>query len=210
MSTPPQATTPWPGSATRVQALPISVPMYQPSGPSAFSGIEPAGLTASGGPHPFGPTMPPAPRWHSPYPFAPPIPPAWQGAARPSVGPLRALELFFRNGLTFSGRASRSEFWWPTLFCILAMATGTVAAAALPGPDVGAITGLLTVLFGLVLLVPAIALTVRRLHDTNLSGGLFCLYFITYVGWIPVWILCAMPSNPAGIRYDGPGTQPVG
>lgn len=209
MSTPPQAT-PRPGTATRVQALPISVPMYQPSGPSAFPGIEPTGLAASDGPHPVGPTVPPAPQWHSPYPVARPIPPAWQGVARPSVGPLRAVELFFRNGLTFSGRASRSEFWWPTLFCILAMAAGFFAAAVLPGPDVGAITGLLTVLLGLVLLVPTVSLTVRRLHDTNLSGALFCLYFITYVGWLPVWILCAMPSDPRGVQYDAPGTQPAG
>ena len=86
-------------------------------------------------------------------------------------------EKYFR----FSGRAARSEFWWFTLFMWLVM---LVAGAALGGLFFGVasnsfgngvgIVGWLLIIIGAVVFValqlPAIAVTVRRFHDKNLSG----------------------------------------
>lgn len=120
---------------------------------------------------------------------------------RPSVGPLRAMRLFFVNGFKMSGRASRTEFWWATLITLVALFAGLVTTAWVP--DQGQwIPATVTALMALVFLVPAIAVTVRRLHDSNFSGALFCLHFITYVGWIPVFILCAMPTHTQLTHYD--------
>lgn len=68
-----------------------------------------------------------------------------------------AIQSGFRNYVNFKGRASRSEFWWWTLFSL-------VVQAATSGSDL--ISGVVS----LGLLVPGLAVHVRRLHDTNRSG----------------------------------------
>lgn len=100
----------------------------------------------------------------------------------------------------FSGRSSRSEFWWYWLFLMIAYAVlwigvfaaiGIGAAAATtanqsPLALVGAlgILGIFILLFWLVLFVPSLAVQVRRLHDTNRSGwwiGAFWLLYLVYM-----------------------------
>jgi len=66
----------------------------------------------------------------------------------------------------------------------------------------------LMALFGLVTVVPSIALGVRRLHDTNQSGWLHLVTFIPYVGSIILIVLLAQSSNPAGARFDD-AAQPL-
>ncbi|TIX87241.1 DUF805 domain-containing protein [Rhizobium sp. P44RR-XXIV] len=98
---------------------------------------------------------------------------------------------------TFSGRASRSEFWWFQLFySLVLMVFGFVAGIAIAasfdrqsGPSalviaIGVIGGLLA----LAVLLPQISLMVRRFHDRNISGwwylALAILGFIPYLGII--------------------------
>ena len=54
----------------------------------------------------------------------------------------------------------------------------------------------------LAILVPFLAISWRRLHDTNRSGGYYFLAFIPFVGPIILIVLLALPSNPAGARFD--------
>ncbi len=54
----------------------------------------------------------------------------------------------------------------------------------------------------LAILVPFLAITWRRLHDTNRSGGLYFLALIPFVGPVILLVLLALPSNPAGARFD--------
>ena len=73
---------------------------------------------------------------------------------------------------TFDGTAGRSEFWWFFLFQFL---LGAVA---------GVISPKLNMVVTLVLLLPAIAVGCRRLHDTDRTGWLQLLWFIPIIGWI--------------------------
>jgi uncharacterized membrane protein YhaH (DUF805 family) len=98
---------------------------------------------------------------------------------------------------TFSGRASRSEFWWFQLFySLVLMIPGFLVGIAIgasfnrqagPSPLVIAI-GVIGGLFMLAMLLPQIALMVRRFHDRNISGwwylALAILGFIPYLGFI--------------------------
>ena len=85
----------------------------------------------------------------------------------PGCPPIQAVERFFRNYATFSGRASRSEFWWPTLMMgIVETVLGALAAAS----DIG-LVGTMQGVLSLALLVPSLAVSVRRLHDINLNGA---------------------------------------
>ncbi|MCT1722084.1 DUF805 domain-containing protein [Kocuria marina] len=128
-----------------------------------------------------------------------------------SVGPLRAIGNFLRKGTTFSGRASRSEYWWIALYSFLFSVAYNFAQdrGYLDWPDVdgGAsvalmLLALVTLLVSVLLFIFAIALSVRRLHDINASGLWFMLFLIPGLGTLALLILAALPPNPRGVRFD--------
>ena len=83
-----------------------------------------------------------------------------------------SISICFTKYADFTGRASRSEFWWWTLFVILAsIATGLIS-------------DMVSALFSLATLLPGLAVGARRLHDTDRSGWLQLLWFIPIIGWI--------------------------
>jgi len=84
----------------------------------------------------------------------------------------------FSKYADFNGRASRSEFWWWSLFILLAS-----IATSIIGETVSA-------LFSLGTFLPALAVGARRLHDTDRSGWLQLLWIIPVIGWILliVWL----------------------
>ena len=147
----------------------------------------------------------------------PPLDQPLYGATLP-----QAVSRFFRKYATFSGRASRSEYWWVYLFIILVAivggigvgvlgnATQTATDAAARQPGAGAlIFGVPLIVFSLAIIVPAIALHVRRLHDVNLPGPLYLITLVPYLGGFVLLILAILPSNPAGARFDI-GAAPAG
>ena len=121
-----------------------------------------------------------------------------------------AIRRGFAKYARFDGRASRSEYWWWTLATVLVFGLlgGTVGAsteAAAGSDSPPAIVALLTIVLVLALLaviVPSVAVTVRRLHDADLSGWLYLLTFVPYVGGLVLLVLTALPSKPAGARFD--------
>lgn len=102
---------------------------------------------------------------------------------------------------TFSGRASRSEFWWFQLFVILFWTgLGLLFAVPLSLAAAGGFGSFLAMVFGLVavvavfgLVIPSIALTVRRFHDHNASGWWVLLFYVAgvipYVGFLSSLVL---------------------
>jgi uncharacterized membrane protein YhaH (DUF805 family) len=147
----------------------------------------------------------------------PPLDQPLHGASLP-----QAVSRFFRKYATFSGRASRSEYWWVYLFIILVSlvgaiglgvlgnATQTPADRAAGQPGAGSlIFGVPLIIFWLAIIVPAIALHVRRLHDVNFSGLLYLITFVPYLGSLVLLIFALLPSNPAGARFDA-GAAPAG
>ena len=127
----------------------------------------------------------------------------------------QAVTRFFSKYATFSGRASRSEFWWFYLAYVVVGAAIYIPlnVAGITSVSVTAdnqlvygsgywIVGTISLIVTLALLVPFLAITWRRLHDTNRSGGFYFLAFIPLVGPIIVIVLLALPSNPAGARFD--------
>jgi uncharacterized membrane protein YhaH (DUF805 family) len=98
---------------------------------------------------------------------------------------------------TFSGRASRSEYWWFYLFTLL-MQWGSL----LVDPS-GQLGGLVAIFF----LLPNWAAAVRRLHDTGRSGW-WLLIGLTIIGMIPLLVWSLMPSHDEANSYDGDIRQP--
>ena len=102
----------------------------------------------------------------------------------------QAIATCMTNYATFSGRASRSEFWWFYLFVVLMSWGATlVAAAAFPADPAAsdALSGLVNLMF----LLPVLAAGARRLHDIGRSGWWQLLY-LTGIGVILLivwWVL---------------------
>lgn len=127
----------------------------------------------------------------------------------------QAIARLFRKYATFSGRASRSEYWWVALVNILvfvvfgglSLALGT--ATGEPGPSGGVYMGpgaavgiVIMSIWFVATFIPGIAVTVRRLHDANFSGWLILLNLVPWIGSLIVLIFTILPSNHLGARFD--------
>ncbi|MBT1162105.1 DUF805 domain-containing protein [Bifidobacterium sp. SO1] len=101
-----------------------------------------------------------------------------------------AISRFFTGYVQFKGRASRSEFWYAYLFVTLISLT----TCWIP---------FISVLWQLAILVPTISISVRRLHDANMSGIWYAAYYgVGLVAMIPTMIgLFGFVGNM--ISYDG-------
>ncbi|WP_150951640.1 DUF805 domain-containing protein [Microbacterium testaceum] len=126
-----------------------------------------------------------------------------------------AVQRFFKKYATFSGRASRSEFWWWILanavisfvLSMLALITGGgggVDAAGNPVPPsgLGMVFFIVLLLWGLATIVPHLALLARRLHDSNRSGFWMFIAFVPLVGGIILLVFELLPADPRGARFD--------
>lgn len=115
-----------------------------------------------------------------------------------TVGPLGALENFFRHYARFQGRSSRSEYWWMWLWSPL-FNVGVFLPALFFGTPfqwLGEI--LFTVFFisALGVIPPSLAVTARRLADAGFSPNWFFLLLLGFFGAVPVWIMCALRMKP--------------
>ena len=142
----------------------------------------------------------------------------------------RGMTAWWRTTLTehyadFTGRAQRSEFWYFQLVnFILAAAfllffflggallygiAGDGSAGLNAFPVVLLVAYGLYILFALAIMVPQIAVGVRRLHDTGRSGWYMLLYFIPLIGPILLIVWWATESQPGSNRW-GPNPKAVG
>ncbi|WP_158865823.1 DUF805 domain-containing protein [Leifsonia sp. AG29] len=134
--------------------------------------------------------------------------PLWQPLYGASFA--EAIRRFFKKYSDFTGRASRSEFWWWFLFAILVAAVYEILLLTLGtvgngGRGLGFFGWLLIVVYivwVLVILVPSLALTWRRLHDANLAGPFWFLGFIPLAGPIILLVFYVLPSKAEGARFD--------
>lgn len=132
--------------------------------------------------------------------------PLYAGA---TASPAEGLWTYFVRALTknfaqFNGRARRSEYWGFILFLILFFILAIFVDVIITLGAIGASeTGdpfflpFLTVLFFLYTILPSISITVRRLHDQDLSGWLYLVNFVPYIGGIILFILMLIDGRPA-------------
>jgi uncharacterized membrane protein YhaH (DUF805 family) len=102
----------------------------------------------------------------------------------------------------FSGRARRKEYWYFVLFnFLISLGLGLIdGVLGLNFPNSG--LGLLGGLYSLAVLIPGIAVAVRRLHDTGRSGWWLLLSLIPFVGAIVLIIFLASETESGTNQYD--------
>lgn len=112
----------------------------------------------------------------------------------------QAIASGFKNYVGFYGRACRSEYWFWALFVFIAgILLGIIDAVLFPDSP----SGLFGPLFSIGVLLPGLAVGVRRLHDINKSGWWLLLWFIPIIGWI-ILIVWAIRRGDEGTNRFGP------
>lgn len=101
----------------------------------------------------------------------------------------------FKKYATFSGRATRKEFWMFFLFNVIILmvlnAIDTVMGTAVPEAGFGLLSGI----YYLVILLPSLAVAVRRLHDIGNSGWWILIGIIPLIGAIVLLVKYCTPSK---------------
>jgi uncharacterized membrane protein YhaH (DUF805 family) len=149
------------------------------------------------------PVAAPAAPMRSPYPAQPAAQPRAMayGTKPPAVRGDGVWTYFIRsitkNYFRFTGRARRQEYWGYTLFNVLTyiavfLLDIVLSAIVYGGND---FVPMLTFIWFLYQIIPSIAVTVRRLHDQDLSGWLYLITWVPYIGWLVIFVFMLIDSR---------------
>ena len=117
------------------------------------------------------------------------------------MGPSEAVRSVLANITNFSGRASRSEYWWWVGAVILAEIIAGVIAMIMP--EVGMVLYVIIIIGAI---IPGLAVAVRRLHDTGRSGWWLLLGLVPLLGIVLI-VFMVLDSEPGQNQW---GSPPVG
>lgn len=112
---------------------------------------------------------------------------------KPSVGFTEALKLYFTRYTDFKGRSRRSEYWWATL------------AIGIIGAIIGAVLPDFSWIWTLVVLIPGLAICVRRLHDVGKSGWWYLWILLPLIG--SIILLVQFCKDSEGNNQWGPSPK---
>jgi len=118
------------------------------------------------------------------------------------MGFVDATKSFFSRYTDFSGRSSRSEYWWAFLAIMIGYVVIGVISA-LMGETIGSILIGIAVI---AILIPSIAIAIRRLHDTDRSGWWYLLSLVPIVSLVLLIFYCQ--KGTSGPNRFGP--DPLG
>jgi uncharacterized membrane protein YhaH (DUF805 family) len=111
-----------------------------------------------------------------------------------------AVSVCFKKSFVWEGRASRAEFWWFELAQAL-----IVIAALIIDQIIG--TGFLYIIAVIALILPSIAVFIRRLHDTDRTGWWFWIYLLPVIGLIVLLVFTLTGGDEGDNKY---GPNPYG
>jgi uncharacterized membrane protein YhaH (DUF805 family) len=103
-----------------------------------------------------------------------------------------SISVCFKKYADFNGRATRSEFWWFMLFLFLASGACNIVDRSLAG------------LFYLATILPHLAVSARRLHDTNRSAWWLLMWLVPVVGWVVLLVFYVQESDTGAGQFDKP------
>lgn len=121
--------------------------------------------------------------------------------ASPKLSFTDAVRQVFNKFVTFKGRARRSEYWWFVLFYCLVLIAAAVLDNLFGTTIEHTFYGAIYYIAALVLFLPNLTVTVRRLHDINKSGWNILWGIIPLIGSILLIVWCCQDSNLEANQY---------
>ena len=116
---------------------------------------------------------------------------------------VQATKDMFSKYAVFTGRTSRADFWWAVLgYFLLSMVVGLVVGV-IGGSGEGAanFATILSAIWYLGTILPALGLEIRRLHDINKSGWWVLISLVPFVGSIILIVFLCLPAVNEGNNY---------
>jgi len=111
-----------------------------------------------------------------------------------------AVSVCFKKSVVWEGRASRAEYWWFELAQLL-----IIVAAVIIDQIIG--TGFIYIIAVIALILPSIAVLIRRLHDTDRSGWWYWIQLLPLIGLIVILVFVLSASDEGENKY---GPNPHG
>lgn len=117
------------------------------------------------------------------------------------------LEVIKNNYANFSGRARRKEYWMFTLVntiiitVLYAILISSVDMNTGEMSSLGSIAGIIIGIYSLAIIVPSLAVTIRRFHDQDKSGWMFLLAFIPAIGGLIVFVFMCLEGTKGDNRF---------
>jgi uncharacterized membrane protein YhaH (DUF805 family) len=112
-----------------------------------------------------------------------------------------SIKTCFTKYVDFSGRATRSEYWWLQLFFIIGYVILSILTTA-----VHEIFGIPMLIFSLAFILPSLAAGVRRLHDVDKSGWWLLISLVPLVGLVLIYFM-AIAGTSGNNRFGTPSTK---
>jgi uncharacterized membrane protein YhaH (DUF805 family) len=110
----------------------------------------------------------------------------------------QAIASGFANYVNFSGRATRPAYWYFVLFLVIVgIVTALIDVLVLGATEIG----LTNAIFSLATLLPSLAVTIRRLHDTGRTGWWIFLAFVPLIGIILLIVWWCQRGEPGPNAY---------
>ena len=116
-----------------------------------------------------------------------------------------AIQTVFGKYAEFMGRAGRAEFWWWALFTVLVASALNLFDVIRIG-DNGNLGSLLAGLWGIAILLPSLAVAVRRLRDAGYSWGYLFFILVPIAG---IFVLIALWAQPTKVTVQPPPPPPA-
>lgn len=124
------------------------------------------------------------------------------------VGFGEAIKRGFSKYAVFTGRTSRSEFWWWQLFVFILNTILSSVSMPFIMQDFDPSSGMLPMswyctngILSLILFLPNLGMAIRRLHDTSRSGWWVLLNLVCCIGWIFLLVWWCQPSQESDNKY---------
>lgn len=137
----------------------------------------------------------------------------------PGLGEKREMDVLtrpWRHYADFAGRSRRTEYFLFFICWYCAMVLGVMLGIGVAGSssDVTSETAGMTMLAvaGIIFvagIVPAVAVTVRRMHDQDKSGWFILINFIPYIGGLILLVLCFLPGTDGENQYGADPRNPL-
>ena len=101
-----------------------------------------------------------------------------------------AMKLYFTRAFDFQGRSTRAEFWWARLMFLIGYVALSLLAVSL-----GELAVFVFLIAFIIIIIPDISLSIRRLHDTDKTGWWYLLALVPFGGLILLFFFCAAGTS---------------
>ena len=109
----------------------------------------------------------------------------------------------------FSGRSRRKEYWYFVLFSVIVSLVLSAIDALLGTFSSSTNVGLLSGIYALAIIVPSIAVSVRRLHDIDRTGWWVLISLVPVIGFLVLLVFAVLDGTPGENRF-GPNPKASG